>query len=247
VNGDCWIHLPGLASFRFGAGGGGVTALARPSTRREFILDGFYRTVLPIALQALGQEALHASAVLTPRGVLALCGISETGKSTTAFGLSRRGYPLWADDAVAFDTSGLVVRAIPLPFQVRLRPGAAAFFDERDQASLRQPRNHHFVKVADAPAPLAALVVLNRVDPQHPKLTEIARLPPARAFTAVLTHAHCFSLTDLGRKRRMMTHYLDLATRVPVFEVRFQAGLDRLSTILDSIEQAVDQLPVNTV
>ena len=48
-----------------------------------------------------GWEALHASAVLSPQGVVAFCAGSGTGKSTIARGLSERGYQLCADDAVA--------------------------------------------------------------------------------------------------------------------------------------------------
>src|SRR5215218_2395408 len=71
-----WMHLPGLASFRFGRDGAGVTAIAQPPIREDWILDAYYRNVLPIVLQVRGQEALHASAVLTSRGVIALCATS---------------------------------------------------------------------------------------------------------------------------------------------------------------------------
>ncbi len=69
----------------------------------DSIEDTYRRGVLPLVLQLRGHEVLHASAVSTASGLLVLCGVSGTGKSTFAYGLSRRGYPLWADDAVVLD------------------------------------------------------------------------------------------------------------------------------------------------
>src|SRR6266851_3250608 len=112
---EYWMHLPGLASFRFSCCGDEIAAAVTGSVREELVLDAYQRKVLPLALQVCGREVLHASAVRSPGGVMALCGISETGKSTIAFGLSRRGFPLWADDAVAFDVSEHGSLAISLP------------------------------------------------------------------------------------------------------------------------------------
>src|SRR5829696_203522 len=51
-------------------------------------------------------ETLHASAVVAPAGVVAFCARSATGKSTLAASLHRRGYDLWADDAVVWTPAG---------------------------------------------------------------------------------------------------------------------------------------------
>ena len=37
----------------------------------------------------------------------------------------------------------------------------------------------------------------------------------------------------------MMRNYLELVTRVPVFEVRFQPGLETFQAVLKSIEQLI--------
>jgi hypothetical protein len=195
-----------------------------------------------MALQAVNTEVLHASAVRAHHGVIAFCGVSEAGKSTVAFGLSRRGYPLWADDAIPFETSGGRVRAIPVPFKIRLRPASASFFG-KDQAMGQVPSGWDGADQAERePAPLAALCLLKqlRAEQRDGRAVECLWLPPAQAFRAVLEHAYCcFGLEDVERKRSMMKHYLDLTARVPVCEVRFQPGLDNLSEILDGIEQDV--------
>ena len=43
----------------------------------------------------------------------------------------------------------------------------------------------------------------------------------------MLAHAYCFSLREPERRRRMVERYLDLTTRVPVFEIRVESGLER--------------------
>ena len=128
LNGFYWLQVPGVASFRFTVDSGEVRVYARSSAHPERVRDVYRRIVLPMALQALGWEILHASAVLVGEQVTALCGDPQTGKSTSAYGLSRRGYQLWADDAVALQLSGDGAQATPLPFRLRLRPAVASFF-----------------------------------------------------------------------------------------------------------------------
>ncbi len=241
VDGQHWIHLPGLASFSFVHGAETVRAIAQPSARPEIILDAYWRTVLPLLQQALGQEALHASAVLAPRGVAAFCASTGTGKSTLAYTLNRRGYPLWADDAVAFDIALGCLRAIPLPFQVCLRPASASFFGRDNAALPTSPGWDCADEVETESAPLDLLFVLERsASVGESRQVETVRLSPSQALLALLPHAYCFSLQDGALKRRMMEHYLDLITRVPVHAVRFQAGFDKLPAITDRIEQLIN-------
>ena len=242
---DCWLHLPGVGSFRFGAALPDVLAVPEPSATREQVVDAYYRTVLPFALQARGLEALHASAVRMGNGVVALCAVKETGKSTIAYALSRRGHPLWADDAVVFAASpdGAGVDAFAVPFAIRLRPASARFFG-RDGAAAAAGERDGATPLELAPAPFAALCVLERAaELPADAPVEVHRLASAAAFTAALTHAYCFTLRDPRWKERTVAHYLDLVRRIPVFQVRFRAGLDTLPAIMDAIEQAVGATP----
>jgi hypothetical protein len=196
------------------------------------IEETYRRWVLPMVLQACGTEVLHASAVQTG-GVVALCGTSGVGKSTIAFAMSRREHRLCADDAVAIDLSGPSVVALPLPFEMRLRPRAAAFFGVEPQTAGAASAG---AMDQAGPAPLAVLCVLSRAEEQGCDV-RMERLRPSAALPALLAHAYCFSLEDRGLKRAMVLHYMDLAARVPVFALRFQPGLELLSLILDAIEQ----------
>jgi len=236
------MHLPGVASYRFRPGGSEVTAIRDPSAGSQLIVSGYERTILPMAVQLAGREVLHASAVLTAQGVVAFCAVSTTGKSTIADAFSRRGYGVWADDAVAFDAAESSVTPIALPFQNQLRPRSRL-----DESRATAPA----LSARPAPqadiGPLCAVCVLERANGREASdAVGLRRLPPAEAFPAVLAHAYCYSLDDVERNRRMIDHYLDLSARVPVFSVIFRAGLEHLPAVLEEIEHAVGMAPTRS-
>jgi hypothetical protein len=219
------VHLPGVATFSFDPTG--VEAVAAEHVALDRIRDAHRRLVLPLALQALGQEVLHASAVALGAGAVAFCGQSGTGKSTVAYALARRGHPPCADDAVAIDLADGAPELIPLPFALRLRSPSAAYYQEQGRPlEVQHPVERR---------PLAAICVLERGD----NGTDLRRLGRAEAFPALLAHAYCFGSTDEFRTRRMVEHYLTLASDIPVFQVRLASGLSTLAGTLDEIEAAV--------
>jgi hypothetical protein len=234
---EYWMHLPGVASYRFSSNGDEIAASVASAASEELVHDAYRRRVLPMALQVCGREVLHASAVRSPAGVVALCADSETGKSTTAFGLSSRGYPLWADDLVAFEISDQLGLAISLPFKVRLRPSATDLFDWDSIESLRKAVDENASPGKEL-APLAAIFVLRRGKPDEAPVA-VRRLSLGEAFAAVLGHAWSFGLQDSQRKRRMIHNYLDLVAGTPVFDICFEPGLINLPNILNAIEQAM--------
>jgi hypothetical protein len=228
IDGAHWVHVPGRGAYTFPRETGDVTAVPEPGTEGHLVEDTFRRIILPLALQAQGHEALHASAVRTSAGVVALCAVAGTGKSTLACALSRRGHRLWADDAVCLEfAAGRGVDVRPLPFTLRLRPASAAFFGGAPRQGA--------VRVPEETAPLAQILVIERAESGSP---EIERLPPAEAFREVLTHGYCFDVHDRARNQTMVRHYLELVDRIPAYRVKVSGGLDRLDDTLDVIESA---------
>jgi len=234
VDGQHWIDMPGAARFRFEATGGAVEAHPHPPANPARVHDAYRRAVLPLVLQVRGTEVLHASAVRSPRGVVAFCAGSGTGKSTLAAALGRRGYPVWADDAIAVDTSSIPVTTARLPFQIRLRPAAAALV-RGDRPAMGVAGSEISGEGAVEQVAMAAACVLRRTD-RVAGAVAVEALSPSAALPALLAHAYCFSLQDAERKRRMLRHYASLAARVPVFEVRIESGLGRLPEVLDGVE-----------
>jgi len=234
LNGTLRVDMPDLASFSYEGGAANVRAIAHRALSPGFILDTYHHCVLPLILPALGTEVLHASAVAGSAGVAALCGASGTGKSTIAVALARRGYAIWADDAVAVDMAEPEPTAIPLPFAVRLRADSARFLDaagERRTSIAADP-------VDAQSAPLAVLCMLRRT-PEATATVAVERLEAAVACCAALSHAYCFSVKDPAQKRRTISNYLTMTGRVPAYEIRFRPGLEHLPAVLDVIEAIV--------
>jgi hypothetical protein len=218
------IDLPDIASFVFGREGETVTATPAGAVSADAVRAAYRHHVLPLVLQALGLEALHASAVLTRGGVVGFCAPSGGGKSTLAVALSRRGQPIWADDALALDFSSGTVEAVRVPFQSRLRPAA------RDVLGEAQPIDPD---ARPARAPLSRLCLLTPA-PEGPARPS-TRLAPAAAFTALLPHAHCFSVSDRAATRRLVEHYLALAAGVPVVLVPVEWSLAALPKLVERL------------
>jgi hypothetical protein len=236
-----WIRWPGTATFRIDAAGH-VDAFPDARVDASRVRDLSRRTVVPLAMQTLGYETLHASAVRFPSGLVGICGDRHAGKSTIAYSLARRGHRQHADDMLVLDVRNDEILSIQLPFDVRLRPEASAFWGFRPQhrdseavASIDPPRAG-----ADSKVPLVALFVLRRVDRGEPVAV---RLEAASAWTALLANGYWFDPTDADQRGRLVRHYLDIVALVPVYELRFAPGLDRLDSVLDCIATTVTTVP----
>ena len=231
---EYWIDVSNVAMFHYSAVTGQVVGVARDSIPEQQVRASYCRIVLPSLLQALGYEMLHASAIRTQRGVVAFCGDSAAGKSTIATGLSRRGYPVWADDALVLEV-GARISAVALPFVVRLRQEPAEFFGLPGRGD---GSSYDLFGIEEDPVDLAAVCVLRRrAGSEGGEVIGCHR--GTAALTALLAHACAFNLEDLDRKRRMVTQYLAVAARVPVFEAVVQPGLERLSELLDQLEARI--------
>jgi hypothetical protein len=239
--GELWLEVPDLVTFHLPAGSAMLTARtasADDSVDSDAVLDAYYGTALPFVAQAtLGLEVLHGSAVVVPSQgcVAAFCGMTESGKSTVAYGLAVRGYRRWSDDALAFRVDdGQSVTAVGLPFAVKLREDSAAHFGASSEGL------EIMEDFAWKPARLGAVFLLEPFDSEHFRKTVVVeRLGSADALHALLPNAYRFQPQTAGRRRETLRSYLELVASVPIFAVRFPRGLDRLPKLLDELEQRI--------
>lgn len=118
--------------------------------------------VLPVVAIARGYEALHAAAVLTPAGMVAVAGASGAGKSTLAAELVRRGHRLAGDDVLVVGRAAGGVIGFPGGAHLSLAPGDESALGAEVVGELG---GKLWAVVADAarePAPVAAVVLLER-------------------------------------------------------------------------------------
>jgi hypothetical protein len=202
-----------------------VRVWPEPGIPRALVDDVFGRALQPVILQALGCQALHASAVASGPRVVALCGRSGSGKSTLAYALGQHpGFHQHADDAVAFDVTGREVVALAAPFRPRLRPASRAYLVTRDAADTR----------VSSRGRLDAIVLLEQAAAWRGN-ARLTRLAQPAAFTAVLAHAHCFDLSSPSEVARLSRDYLQLVAAVPVYELTYRPDLRHLGVLADIV------------
>jgi hypothetical protein len=128
---------------------------------------GWWRVVLDSVLFSVallsGFEALHAGAVVTPSGALAVTGGPGAGKSTLIAELLGRGLPLLSDDVVVLEAQqhGAPL-AHPGPPLMTLPEGAGAGLGVDIDIGRAGDERWVAVPAHAQPAPLATLVALER-------------------------------------------------------------------------------------
>jgi hypothetical protein len=225
-----WMKMREVGIFQFAVSQRHVSVVPAPEASEARVREVYRRCVLPMALQVMGVEVLHASAVLTPSGVVAFCASSTTGKSTLVYALSKRQYPIWADDAVTLSQIDGHTETVRLPFTLRLRDDACSFFQVQRPEGLHEP-----VDPADNCARLHSIYVLKRSG----NAVQIEELPASQALPELLDHAYCFDPGNLLRKRSMLMHYLDCVASVPIYRLNFRPSLPNLDGIIDALEFSI--------
>lgn len=231
-----WIEWRELGVFAFSLGSTIVHAWPAPGSDRAAIADAFARVLQPIILQALGWQALHASAVLGTDGALVFCGVGQSGKSTLAYALGREGFDQVADDAVVIEPAGDGVLMHLLPFAHGLRQPSREHFAQRGSPSVAAPN------LPDKNWLRAAFVLRQDEGLSRPETPQ--RIPPVQAFSALVTHTRCFDETDPTHVRRLIADYLQVAERIPVFSIAYPPRFAQFGELTEAIKATAKGLGV---
>jgi hypothetical protein len=224
-----WMHWPGLGTYHF-APDGPVRAVPVSAGLDAALADTFVRGVAPVVMLARGHEALHASAVSGPHGVVAFCAESGTGKSTLALAVGAAGLTHWADDTVVYRVAAGEPVAIRMPCPVRVDEGARAAIDR--------------VSVESDPAaerPLWRIYHLARDTSLDPRRPAFATVPALERFGRLLSHAHPFDLADESRRRRFLESLLAVSAFVHVYECRFAPSLEALPALARAVRAHLEE------
>jgi hypothetical protein len=231
-----WIDWPGVARFIVTPGTGVVHATPDPSSGPLTPSDVFDRFIVPLAWQAAGGEALHASAVCWGSSAVAFCASSGTGKSTIACGLGLRGLALLTDDGLLLDDAAVPAEVAAPTSDLRLRPESSAFF-HRSATGPSRSVDLTGIPVASRGV-LRGFVVLERLDDWDG--LEMARLSGGQALAAILAHAHSIDPTDADLRARSVSRYLACLSDTPVWRLRYPSGFECMPRVLDLIEQTIE-------
>lgn len=197
--------------------------------------------VLPTVSVMRGYEALHAAAVDSPQGVVAIMAPSGMGKSTLAIELLHRGWPLFADDVLILERARDAVRGHPGTPHMNLAERLPGAIDPQTLGEtlgiLAGERWLAAHTTTRRPRPVRMLCLLQR----GPGLRLEASLLPRNPLP--LTPYVLGLATDAERLRDRFELYGDLLESATL--VRLTAGLEhRPAELADLLEQALVERPL---
>jgi hypothetical protein len=215
-------------------------------TIQHLLLD----QVIPLVVNLRGGEALHASAILTPRGVVAFAGPAGSGKSTITASLLKMGYPFVSDDCLTLQEKDRGIDAIPAYPGLRLWEDAEAhlFGENGDKKSVAHYTRKLRVDIEERPEsygpepkPFVGLYdIINSPETDETSDITIEKLSPKESFMALVRCAFRLDITDQEMLTRQF-HFLErLAGQISVRRLSFPRNFrllpDLLRTILNDLK-----------
>ncbi|MGH2763901.1 MAG: hypothetical protein ACRDLD_15205, partial [Thermoleophilaceae bacterium] len=232
--GDQLLVYGDRARFHLSADLGTITCAARDEADphcQRFLLD----TVLWWLCLSRGQQVVHAGAVETERGVLAVAAATGAGKTTLCAELLRRGASLFSDDVLVVERGAGGPIAYPGPPLMNL-PSEAGYPADFGRAIARFPAQAEswvaVERAAERPQPVAALFLLRRA-PGLPLAAE------RREATVLDLLPHLWGLphaTEGPQERFQLAS--DLAATTPIYDLTADPEVPA-ATLADLVHGAV--------
>lgn len=200
--------------------------------------------VLGFALQLQGQVGLHGSVVAVRDGAIGLLAPSGYGKSTAAAALMARGCPLLSDDIAALDLR--LDRPWVLPSYPNMKLWPEAIVELATGLSWQDLPQHvswltkrvlpaqTLGGVCEEPMPLSALFVLNPVTAGKVMIEPIRGNQALLALVSQSYNAHLLAL-EPDVLANQMSVLARVAESVPVYQIQYPRGFDRLSQMATAI------------
>lgn len=247
------FHFPGLADFMIDRKGRHVTFTAQPKIAAETIRHLFLDHVIPPLLNLRGRDALHASAVQTPRGVCAFIGSSGRGKSTLAAAFHSVGYQVISDDCLLLKDDPDALRVEPAYPGLRLwQDGCEVFFGAAESTL---PVSHYSAKrrvsipEAEPIGGLSLLRIYSLVGYEEGTSLSDPAIEPLsmrEAFMLLVESAFRLDLTDHLMITRQMRLLERIAKAIPMRRLRIPEDLEGLPAarelVLDDLKRERDQI-----
>jgi hypothetical protein len=235
-DGSYWLRYSEGAAFRIDGAARCVDGWWMDPLTRADAVTYLLGPVLAFLLRLQGRVPLHASGVAIDGSAVLFAGAAGAGKSTTAAALASLGHPLLSDDVVPLADGDSGPSAWPGYPRVSLCDDAAQalFADADDLPAFSATYRKRYLDLETAglafqpaPLPIGQVVVLAGHTPGP--APAVRPLGPREALVALLPHTYGTYLIDMGMRAREFDLLARLVDAVPVYEVRFAAGVETLA------------------
>jgi hypothetical protein len=243
---DYLLRFLDQGDFLISRDGRDVRCRPLPGTPESTIRHLFLDQAVPLVLSRRESLVLHASAILTPQGVIAFVGKSGQGKSTLAACFGQRGFRLISDDYLVLRKMAEDWVAIPSYPGVRLWPEASEgiFSVPPESAEIahytdkRRVSDPALVPFAEGPSTLRCLYFLNDEGDAFLPEPSILPLRPREAFMKLVSCAFSLDVRDKVRLERQFEAIGQITTQLPCFQLEYARDFAMLPEVLRMI---VDQ------
>lgn len=241
------VRFHGMADFSIDLGSRTIACWRRGTTPLTTIRHLLLDQVMPLVLSRGPRLVLHAAAVDTPKGAVALVGPAGSGKSTLASALAVAGLPLLTDDCLLVEpaTRGFIARSF-YP-GARLWPDSARALGTclRSSAVAHYTRKRRVASLASpSPGesfPLSRLLVLSSRRRARAPRTDVA-LTPLGGREALLSLLGCTFQLDLADRAVLRRGFELLSSLVAETQVHSVEYPWKLVDLTQTSRQLLDWL-----
>ena len=236
---DFLLRFPERGDFLISRDGRDIRCRSLPSTPQSTIRHLFLDQIVPLILSRRESLVLHASAILTPQGVIAFVGKSGQGKSTLAACFGQSGFRLLSDDYLVLRKRADDWLAIPSYPGVRLWPETSdGIFSVAPQSTeiahytdKRRVSDPALVPFAEGASALRCLYFLN--DESDAFLPEPAVFPlrPREAFMKLVSCAFTLDVRDKVRLERQFVAIGQITTQLLCFRLEYARDFAMLPAV----------------
>lgn len=247
------LRYVGLADFIVNSKGSEIVlAHAEAASSRDTLGHLLLDQALPMVLGLRGIPTLHASTVITPRGVCGFLGSTGAGKSTLAASFSTAGYPALGDDCLAIKEDGGFF-AIPAYPGLRLWTDSAQSLAVDWSSAKAVAHYTRKRRILNTPAvegfpsrlePLAVIYCLARETGDDGRSAVAApAIEPMRAneaFLQLLSASFMLDISDRAVLTRNLRFIERLLNAVPVRRLRMPDGFSSLPSVREAVLKDLD-------
>jgi hypothetical protein len=236
------IVVGDTGEYEFADEGRTITVWRYPEGSEDFLRGHLLGRVIAATLHREGLLVLHGSAVGYPEGAAAFLAPKGTGKSTLALALTLAGARLLSDDALPVQV-GEPPLVWPGVHSLRLREDAAGQVGGGDRATQRA--DGKFVvgnlpdeRLEEAAQPLRTIYLLlpaEQIAEGGPVARRRLTVPAAAA--ALVGMSKIPLMLGKGEGPELLRRAVQLATRVPVYQLMIQRDLQRLPDVVARIAE----------
>jgi hypothetical protein len=234
-----------LADFSIDKKGNEILCMPKPGISEDTIQHLLLDQVIPLVINLRGAEALHASAVLAPQGVIAFTGPAGSGKSTLAGSFLLSGYQHVSDDCLAHSEKDQEIYAIPAYPGLRLWDDAlshlfgdngahkpVAHYTDKRQLELEKRLETH----CKNPQPLRRLYTV--ADPTEAKRKTDIIIEHLSSRESFMTLVRCAFRLDITEREMLIRQFNFLQRVASTVSVR-RLILPKDFKLLPAVQEAI--------